>query len=48
LAAIALYAWRHRNMPGGKQFVAMAAFSILILFGIALEAAAVAPATEVA
>jgi PAS domain S-box-containing protein len=48
LAAIGLYAWRRRDVPGGKPFVAMSAVSILILLGIACEAAAVAPATRVA
>ena len=33
-------------MPGAKPFVAMSAVSILILLGIALEAAAVAPAMK--
>jgi PAS domain S-box-containing protein len=48
LAAIGLYAWRRRDVPGGKPFVAMSALSILILVGIAFEAAAVAPATKLA
>ena len=48
LAAIGLYAWRRRAVPGGKPFVAMSAFSILILLGIAFEAAAVVPATKIA
>jgi signal transduction histidine kinase len=48
LAAIGLYAWRRRDVPGGKPFVAMSVFSILMLLGIAFEAAAVAPATKLA
>ena len=48
LAAIGLYAWRRRAVPGGKPFVAMSAVSILILLGIAFEAAAFAPATKIA
>jgi signal transduction histidine kinase len=44
LAAISLYAWRRRDVPGGKPFVAMSAVSILYLLGVAFEAAAVAPA----
>jgi PAS domain S-box-containing protein len=48
LAAIGLYAWRRRDVPGAKPFVAMSALSILILLGIAFEAAAVAPATKLA
>ena len=46
LAAIGLYAWRHRDVPGGKPFVAMSALSILILLGIAFEAAALVTATK--
>jgi PAS domain S-box-containing protein len=46
LAAIALYAWRRRDVPGGKPFVAMSAVSILYLLGVAFEAAAVAPAAK--
>jgi signal transduction histidine kinase len=48
LAAIGLYAWRRRAVPGGKPFVAMSAVSILILLGIAFEAAAVASTTKIA
>jgi signal transduction histidine kinase len=48
LAAIGLYAWRRRDMPGARPFVAMSALSILILVGIAFEAAAVRPLTRVA
>jgi signal transduction histidine kinase len=48
LAAIGLYAWRRRAVPGGKPFVAMSAVSILLLLGIAFEAAAVSPATKIA
>ena len=48
LAAIGLYAWRRRAVPGGKPFVAMSAVSILLLLGIAFEAAAVVPATKIA
>ena len=48
LAAIGMYAWRRRDVPGGKPFVAMSALSILYLLGIAFEAAAVAPAPKLA
>ena len=46
LAAIGIYAWRRRDVPGGKPFVAMSALSILILLGIAFEAAALTTATK--
>jgi PAS domain S-box-containing protein len=48
LAAIGVYAWRRRDVPGGRPFVAMSVLSILILLGIALEVSAVAPATKLA
>jgi PAS domain S-box-containing protein len=48
LTATGLYAWRRRDVPGGKPFVALSALAILVLLGIALEAAAVAPATKIA
>ena len=48
IAALGLYSWRRRNMPGGKPFVACSLFASLWLLGIALEAAAVAPATKIA
>jgi hypothetical protein len=48
LAAIGLYAWRRRDAPGAKPFVAISVLSILILLGIAFEAAAVAPAMKLA
>jgi len=48
LAAIGVYAWRRRDVAGAKPFVAMSAFSILVLLGIAFEAAAVVPATKLA
>jgi len=48
LAAIGLYAWRRRDVPGAKPFVAMSVLSILILLGIAFEAAAVVPAARLA
>jgi len=46
LAAIGVYAWHRRYVAGAKPFVAMSAFSILVLLGIAFEAAAVVPATK--
>jgi PAS domain S-box-containing protein len=48
LAAIGLYAWRRRDVPGATPFVAMSAFSILILLAIAFGEAAVRPLTRVA
>lgn len=48
LVAIGLYAWQHRDVPGGKPFVAMSAITIPILLSIAFEAAAVAPETRLA
>jgi signal transduction histidine kinase len=48
LAAIGVYAWRRRDVPGARPFVAMSVASILLLLGIAAEAAAVAPATRLA
>jgi signal transduction histidine kinase len=48
LVAIGLHAWRHRDVPGGKPFLAMSVMTIPILLSIALEAAAVAPETKLA
>ena len=48
LVAIGLYAWRHRDVPGGKPFLAMSVLTIPILLSIAFEAAAVAPETRLA
>jgi signal transduction histidine kinase len=48
LAAIGAYAWRRRDVPGAKPFVAMSVASILLLLGIAAEAAAFVPATRLA
>lgn len=48
LVAIGLYAWRHRDVPGGKPFVAISAITIPVVLSIALEAAAVAPETKLA
>jgi signal transduction histidine kinase len=48
LVAIGLYAWRHRDAPGGKPFLAISVVTIPILLSIALEAAAVAPETRLA
>ena len=48
LVAIGLYAWRHREVPGGKPFLAMSVITIPILLSIAFEAAAVAPETRLA
>jgi PAS domain S-box-containing protein len=48
MVAIGLYAWRHRDVPGGKPFLAMSAITIPILLSIAFETAAVAPETRLA
>jgi len=48
VAALGLYSWRRRAAPGVKPFVATSLFAGLCLLGIALEAAAVAPATKIA
>ena len=48
MVAVGLYAWHHRDVPGGKPFVAMSAITIPILLSIAFEAAAVAPETRLA
>ena len=48
VAAIGLYTWRRRDVPARKPFVAASLFGSLLLLGIALETAAVAPATKVA
>jgi signal transduction histidine kinase len=48
VAALGIYAWRRRNVPAGKPFIAISLFATLMLLGIALEAAAVAPATKIA
>ncbi len=46
LVAIGLYAWRHRDVPGGKPFAAISAITIPIVLSIAFETAAVAPETR--
>ncbi len=48
MVAIGLYAWHHRDVPGGKPFLAMSVLTIPILLSIAFEAAAVAPETRLA
>jgi PAS domain S-box-containing protein len=48
LAAIGLYCWRRRSVPAALPLLAVSLFSIPFLLGIALEAAAVAPATKIA
>jgi len=48
LVVIGLYAWQHRDVPGGKPFLAMSVLTIPILLSIAFEAAAVAPETRLA
>jgi PAS domain S-box-containing protein len=48
LSAIGHYTWRRRDVPGGKPFLAMSVLSVLLLLGIAFEAAAVAPETKLA
>ena len=47
LAAIGLYCWRRRSVPGALPLLAVSLFGALWLLGIALEAAAVAPATKI-
>ena len=46
VAALGLYTWQRRNVPAGKPFVAISLFATLMLLGIALEAAAIAPTTK--
>ena len=48
LAAIGLYCWRRRSVPAALPLLAVSLFGSLFLLGIALEAAAVAPATKIA
>jgi signal transduction histidine kinase len=48
LVVIGIYAWHHRDVPGGKPFLAMSVITIPILLSIAFEAAAVAPETRLA
>ena len=47
LAAIGLYCWRQRRVPAALPLAAVSLFGGLWLLGIALEAAAVAPATKI-
>ena len=48
LAAIGLYCWRRRSVPGALPLLAVSAFGALWLLGIALEAAAVPLGTKIA
>ena len=48
LAALSLYSWRRRNVPGAAPLAAGALFGTLWLLGIVMEAAAVAPETTIA
>ena len=48
VATLGLYAWRRRNAPAVWPFAAISLFASLLMLGIALEAAAVAPATKFA
>jgi PAS domain S-box-containing protein len=48
LVVIGLCAWQHRDVPGGKPFLAMSVITVPILLSMALEAAAVAPETKLA
>ncbi len=48
LVALSLYSWRRRRVPGALQLVANGLFGILVLLGLAFEAAAIAPATKIA
>lgn len=48
VAAVALYCWRHRHVPGALPLSFCALYSSLWLLGNALAAAAVAPATILA
>ena len=47
LAALGLYSWRRRDVPAARWLAICALITILWLLGIALEAAAVAPATRI-
>jgi PAS domain S-box-containing protein len=47
LTAIGLFCWRRRDVPGALPLLAVSLFGALWLLGIALEAAAVAPATKI-
>ena len=48
LAAIGVYSWRRRAVPAALPLVGVSLFGALWVLGIALEAAAVAPATKIA
>ena len=48
LGVLGLYSWRRRDIPAALPLAAGALFSALWLLGLALEAAAVAPATKIA
>lgn len=48
LAALSLYSWRRRGVPGALLVAVGAFFGALWLLGIAFEAAAVAPAAKIA
>jgi PAS domain S-box-containing protein len=48
MAAIGFYCWRRRSVPAALPLVAVSLFGGLWLLGIALEVAAVAPATKIA
>jgi len=48
LAALSLYSWRRRGVPGALPLVAGALFGAAWMLGMALEAAAVDPTTKIA
>jgi PAS domain S-box-containing protein len=48
LAGMGLYCWRRRSVPAALPLLAVVLFGALWLLGMALEAAAVAPATKIA
>jgi hypothetical protein len=46
LAALGLYSWRRRDVPGARWLAAGSLISVLSLLAVALEAAAVNPSTK--
>jgi len=48
MVAIGFYAWRHRDVPGGKPFLGMSVASVLVLMCLAFEAAALPLETKLA
>ena len=48
LVALGLYNWRRRDVRAARLLALNSLFGVLWLLGLALEAAAVAPATKIA